>query len=107
MAKDTIVPDVFHAIADPNRRRILELLRQGEMSAGDIVERFDVTFAAISQHLKILLDADLVGRRTEGRYRVYSVSPEALRTVHEWTEGFRDFWDRRLDRLSDLLDEEP
>lgn len=94
----------FHAIGDPNRRRILEVLRQGEMPAGEVVARFDISFAAVSQHLGVLLDAGLVARRKEGRQRLYSIEPEALRLVHDWTEGFRDFWEGRLGRLSDYLD---
>ncbi len=99
-------PDIFHAIADPTRRRILEILRDGEKPAGDIVESFDVTFAAVSQHLKILLDSGLVARRSEGRRRLYSMRPEKLVGVHEWTEGFRDFWEGRLKRLTAYLDTE-
>ncbi|HUT48408.1 MAG TPA: metalloregulator ArsR/SmtB family transcription factor [Alphaproteobacteria bacterium] len=98
---------VFHAVADPNRRRILEILREGERTAGQIVERFDVSFAAVSQHLKILLESGLVSRRVDGRYRVYAMRPEAIKTVHDWSEGFRDFWEGRIDRLAKLLDEEP
>jgi len=98
---------VFHAVSDPNRRRILETLRGGERSAGEIVDEFDVTFAAISQHLKVLLEAGLVERRSEGRQRFYTMHPHALKTVHDWTEGFRDFWEGRIDRLAGLLDDEP
>lgn len=99
-------PDIFHAIADPTRRRILEILREGEKPAGEIVGAFDVTFAAVSQHLKILLDCGLVARRSQGRRRLYSMRPENLVSVHEWTEGFRDFWEGRLDRLTAYLDTE-
>lgn len=98
--------DSFHAIADPTRRRILEILRDGEKPAGEIAETFDVTFAAVSQHLKILLDCGLVARRSEGRRRLYSMRPENLVGVHEWTEGFRDFWESRLKRLTAYLDSE-
>ena len=97
---------IFHAVADPNRRRILTILRDGERSAGEIVEEFDVTFAAVSQHLKVLLDAGLVSRRPEGRQRVYAIEGGALKPVHDWTEGFRDFWEGRIERLTRLLDDE-
>jgi len=70
--------DIFHAIADPTRRRIME----------------------------ILLDSGLVARRSEGRRRLYSMRPENLVGVHEWTEGFRDFWEGRLKRLTAYLDAE-
>lgn len=71
----------------------------------ELVRYFDVTLGAISQHLKILLEHGLVTRRKQGRLRCYRASPEALREVHEWTSRYRAFWESRLDRLDDYLDE--
>jgi DNA-binding transcriptional ArsR family regulator len=64
-----------------------------------------VTLAAISQHLKILLESGLVARRKQGRFRYYRANPEALREVHEWTARYRAFWESRLDRLGAYLDD--
>jgi DNA-binding transcriptional ArsR family regulator len=97
--------DVYHAIADANRRRLLELLSDRERSVQELVSHFDVTIGAISQHLQILLAGGLVVRRKEGRFRIYSARPEALKEVHEWTEQYRRFWESRLDRLGDYLDQ--
>ena len=99
--------DVYHAIADPNRRRLLDLLREEERSVQQLMPHFGVTVGAISQHLKVLLESGLVARRKEGRFRYYRTRPEALKEVHEWTEQYRDFWESRLDRLGSYLDETP
>lgn len=97
--------DVYQAIADENRRRLLDLLSEGERSVQELARHFDVTMGAVSQHLKILLASGLVARRKEGRFRFYRVEPEPLAEVHEWTERYSRFWESRLDRLGEYLDE--
>jgi DNA-binding transcriptional ArsR family regulator len=98
---------VFSAIADPNRRRLLDLLAMGDSPAQELAERFDISFAAVSQHLKVLLQAGLVARRAQGRQRIYRLAPEKLRVVDEWTGGYRKFWQSRLKRLGEYLDAKP
>lgn len=97
-------PEVYLAIADANRRRLLELLSEREHSVQELVPHFKVTVGAVSQHLKILLDSGLVMRRKQGRYRYYRASPRALKEVHDWTRRFERFWESRLDRLGEYLD---
>jgi DNA-binding transcriptional ArsR family regulator len=96
---------VFFAIADPCRRRLLDLLVEGEAPAQALARQFDVSFPAVSQHLKVLREAGLVSRRAEGRERIYSLTPEKLRVVEEWTARYRKFWGNRLKRLGAYLDE--
>jgi DNA-binding transcriptional ArsR family regulator len=91
--------NVFQAIADPNRRRILELLREDEHSVQDLVSAFDVTFGAISQHLKILREAHLVTRRKEGRKRIYRLRAQPLKEVHDWTAVYEAAWRGRFHKL--------
>lgn len=98
---------VFFAIADPNRRRLLDLLASGDSPAQDLAKRFDISFAAVSQHLKVLLEAGLVARRPQGRQRIYRISPEKLSVVDDWTGRYRKFWDNRLKRLGEYLDDQP
>ena len=98
-------PDVFHAIADPNRRRLLDLLREEEHCVQDLVPHLGVTIGAVSQHLKILLESGLVTRRKAGRHRYYRAAPQALDEVHDWTQRYRAFWESRLDRLGRYLEE--
>jgi DNA-binding transcriptional ArsR family regulator len=95
-------PDVFHAIADPNRRRLLDLLAEGESPAQQLAGRFTISFAAVSQHLKVLREAGLVASRPAGRRRVYRLP---LRTVDQWTSRYQRFWQDRLQRLGNYLDE--
>jgi DNA-binding transcriptional ArsR family regulator len=95
--------DVFHAIADPHRRRLLDLLTAGDLPAQELADRFTISFAAVSQHLKVLREAGLVARRAEGRQRIYSLTPERLQEVADWSAGYRKFWESRLKRLHAYL----
>ena len=93
----------FDVLGDPVRRRILELLADGELSAGAIAgviqDEFAITQPAVSQHLKVLRDNGFTSVRPEGQRRLYAVNGGALRDVDEWLEGFRRFWSPRLDAL--------
>jgi DNA-binding transcriptional ArsR family regulator len=84
------------AIAEPSRRRILTLVRDGELSAGEIATQFDVTRQAVSQHLGVLKEAGLVDERRNGTRRLYRVRPEGLTELRAFLEGF---WDERLETL--------
>jgi len=96
--------EVFDAVADPNRRRILQILAEGERPVQDLVHHFDLSFSAISQHLKVLREAGLVGRRQAGRNRLYSLRPEPLKDLHDWTEIYDRAWRERLNRLRSLIE---
>ena len=84
------------AIAAPHRRQILSLVREGELSAGEIAAHFDVTRPAVSQHLTVLKEAGLVEERRNGTRRLYSARPEGLEPIREFLE---QFWDERLEAL--------
>lgn len=87
------------ALADPTRRRIVELLAQSDRTTGELVAEFDVSAPAISQHLNILREAGLVTTRAEGQTRVQSLNPEGLDEIGGWLERTRAFWSHRLDAL--------
>ena len=87
------------AIADPTRRRIVELLAQRERTAGELVAAFDLSAPAISQHLKVLREAGLVTVRAEGQSRVQALNPAGLGDLEAWLEKTRSVWSRRLDAL--------
>jgi DNA-binding transcriptional ArsR family regulator len=93
----------LEALADPTRRRIVELLAERERSAGEIVEQFDMTAPAISQHLKVLREARLVSVRAEGQHRIHSLNAEGLDELEEWLTRTRRFWSGRLDALERAL----
>lgn len=96
---------VFHAIASPTRRKLLDVLARGERSVGDLVESMDVTQGAVSQQLAVLERAGLVTQRAEGRFRFYSLRAEPLALVDQWLAGYREFVSQRLDVLGVVLDE--
>jgi DNA-binding transcriptional ArsR family regulator len=87
------------AIADPTRRRIVELLAVRERTAGELVGEFDMSAPAISQHLKVLREAGLVTVRAEGQSRVQALNPGGFGDLEAWLEKTRSVWSRRLDAL--------
>lgn len=95
--------NAFDVLGDPVRRRILELLQQGEISSGGIVEvvgrEFGITQAAVSQHLKVLRDSGFASVRAEGTKRLYCIETAPLMEVDAWLQGFRGFWEDRFDAI--------
>jgi DNA-binding transcriptional ArsR family regulator len=96
----------FQALADPTRRAVLDLLRQGSQPAGQIAQAFPVSRPAISRHLRLLRRAHLVQERREGRYRFYQLNPEPLKTVDSWLERYRAFWQSNLASLKAFVEAE-
>lgn len=96
------------ALSDPTRRRIIELLAKEEYTAGELVAEFDLSAPAISQHLKVLRDSELVQVRAEGQRRVYAVNPAGFEELDAWLHRMHGFWSGRLDALEQALrDDEP
>jgi DNA-binding transcriptional ArsR family regulator len=87
------------AIADPTRRRIVELLAERERTAGELVDAFDLSAPAISQHLNVLREAGLVVTRAVGQSRIQSLNPDGLNDLDAWLEKTRSVWSGRLDAL--------
>src|ERR671930_199425 len=94
----------FEVLAEPNRRRILDLLRTEERPVGDLVAELAVSQPAVSKHLRILREAGLVEVRPDAQRRLYRVRPEPLRALDEWLEPYRRMWASRLDDLERHLD---
>ena len=97
----------FEVLAEPNRRRILDLLRVAERPVGDLVAVLAVTQPAVSKHLRVLREAGLVDVRSDGQRRLYRVRAAPLRAVDEWLEPYRALWASRLDDLERHLDDMP
>ncbi|KRE02319.1 ArsR family transcriptional regulator [Bosea sp. Root381] len=95
--------DSFAALADPTRRRIVEMLAQGALSAGEIGERFTVSAPAISQHLKTLREAGLVTVTVAGQRRIYELDPAGIDGFDQWVRRVRAFWPERLAALEAAL----
>lgn len=98
------MPDAFQILADPTRRRLVEALREGERSVGELVELVDIGQPGVSRQLAILQDARFVVVRPEGRRRLYALRPEPFRELDQWMEGYRDMWEARLDRFAAELE---
>ncbi|MGA3193425.1 MAG: metalloregulator ArsR/SmtB family transcription factor [Terriglobales bacterium] len=96
----------FHALADPTRRALLDLLRQGAQPAGLIAQAFPVSRPAISKHLRQLRKARLVVEHRRGRHRLYQLNPEPLKTVDSWLEHYRRFWQMNLASLKTFVEDE-
>jgi DNA-binding transcriptional ArsR family regulator len=92
---------VLRALAEPQRRRILELVRDGELTAGRIAEQFEITPQAVSRHLRVLKDAGVLRERREGTRRLYAIRPEAIASVREFLD---DLWPGSLSRLKETVE---
>jgi DNA-binding transcriptional ArsR family regulator len=100
--------DIFVILADPTRRRMLDMLLARECAAGEFVEAFPgVSQPAVSQHLKVLRQAGLVEVRAEAQRRLYALRPERLREIHDWIDRYRRFWPAKLDALERHLERNP
>jgi len=94
----------FSAIADPTRRAILDHLQNGELGAGDIAERFQISRPAISRHVRILRNSGLVKERREAQKRFYSLEPEGLKEIDRWLQPYRLYWAARLMDLKAIVE---
>jgi DNA-binding transcriptional ArsR family regulator len=102
---NSMAATAFEVLAEPTRRRILDLLLDRERPVGDLVKRLKLSQPGVSKHLRVLRDAGLVSVRTEAQRRIYGVRPEPLADVAEWLEPYRRLWAGRLDALERHLDE--
>jgi DNA-binding transcriptional ArsR family regulator len=94
----------FEVLAEPSRRRILDLLREGERSVGELVGQLTISQPGVSKHLRVLREAGLVEVRTDAQRRWYGLRPEPLTEVDAWLAPYRRLWAQRLDALERHLD---
>ncbi len=92
-------------LADPTRRRIVEVLADGELNAGAIASRFDISRPAISQHLGILVEGGVLNVQSSGTQRIYRLTPSALSEAGDWLSAQAERWNRALDSLEEALDQ--
>ncbi len=93
----------FRALSDPTRRAILMHLHQGDMTIGEVTDKFDITRAAIKKHLTILEQGKVISVQTSGRERINHLEPMALKPVSEWINFFSAFWDEHLTKLQQTI----
>lgn len=106
MSRHAASADIFMAIADPTRRALLDQLRSGEQPVKQLAEPFAMSLPAISQHLQILCEANLVQMRKAGRQRLYRLNPEPLKQISDWIAHYEHFWQEKLNVLGTYLEEE-
>jgi DNA-binding transcriptional ArsR family regulator len=99
--------DVFHAIADPTRRHLLDLLADGDQPVNYLAERFSMSRPAVSQHLRILRNSGLVTVRRKGREQRYRLRARRLRMVNDWVADYQRFWNEKLRMLGEHLGRHP
>lgn len=97
---------IFGCLSDPTRRDILSRVARAELSVGDLVEKYNVSFAAISKHLKVLEQAKLITKRREGNKHMVTLAPHALRSADEYLEQYKQTWEQKFNKLDELLKEE-
>jgi DNA-binding transcriptional ArsR family regulator len=99
--------DTFSVLAEPRRRRVVEILvHRGQLSASEIYDEFDVTPQAISQHLRVLREANVIQMERRAQRRLYAFNPQSMTQIQAWAAAMAKGWSRRLDRLDKALKEE-
>jgi DNA-binding transcriptional ArsR family regulator len=105
MARRAAATDAFHAVAEPRRRQILDVLSRGERPVNDLVQRLGVAQPLVSKHLRVLREVGLVDVRGDGRRRIYRINGPSLKPVHDWVRRYERTWSERFDRLDDVLND--
>ena len=95
---------VFSALADKNRRKLVELLHKEDATLLDLSKNFPISFQALSKHIKILESAQILSKRKQGKYRVLSLNRNSLESSLKWISYYSDFWNESFDKLDDLID---
>lgn len=103
MARAATTSDAFNAIAEPQRRRILNLLKERERPVNDVARALRITQPRASKHLRVLREVGLVRVREAGQQRLYGLDARGLKPIHEWVGGFEQFWNASFDRLNQYL----
>lgn len=98
--------DVFKAIADPTRREVLRLLSENERPISEITSHFSMSRTAVTKHLQILAEAELISGRKEGREKIYQLHPEPLNEVKQWLSYYEKFWSNKLSILKNLVEDD-
>ena len=105
MARAPTTTDAFNAVAEPQRRRILEVLARGEQSVNELVSRLRLEQPQVSKHLRVLREVGLVEARVDGRQRLYRLEGKQLKPIHEWVRKFEQTWNERFDAMDEVLED--
>ena len=97
------ITEIFHALADPTRRKILEMVAEQQRQASELAASFDMSFPAVSKHIKVLERAQLVRRDVEGRIHRFSFNEKTMKQAYDWLAYYQQFWSNSLDNLESFL----
>ena len=103
---DTQLDQIFSALSDHTRRRLVHALAEGEKSIGQLAEPFEISLVAVSKHLRVLERAGIISRRIDGRTHFCRLHPESLTQALDWIAIYRSFWDQRLSKMKFLMEKE-
>ena len=103
MVQSTAADDVFHALSNPTRRKVLEQLSVGPATVSDLAARFDMQLPSFVQHLSVLEQSRLVRSKKRGRVRTYEIAPQRFKVVEDWLAERRQLWEARLDRFDQYV----
>src|SRR4051812_30184091 len=103
MAQSAAADDVFHALGNPTRRKVLERLSAGPATVSELAEPFDMQLPSFVQHLSVLERSRLVKSKKRGRVRTYEIAPERFRVAEDWLAARRRLWEARLDRFDEYV----
>lgn len=105
VARAATTADVFNAVAEPRRRQLLDLLRDGPCPVNDLVDLTGLTQPQVSKHLRVLREVGVVDVRDAGRQRLYRINGPALKPIHDWVAGYERMWSERFDALDVVLED--
>jgi DNA-binding transcriptional ArsR family regulator len=105
MARAPTTTDAFNAVAEPRRRRILDILARGERPVNDLVALLGLAQPQVSKHLRVLREVGLVDVRDEGRQRLYRLRGQSLKPIHDWVKNYERSWNERFEALDEVLEE--
>jgi len=94
---------IFHALADPTRREIIRLVSKKDCQASELAQRFQISFPAVSKHLKVLEKAEFIHRNVDGRIHRFAFNEKTMRTAYRWIDHYKKFWLKNLDQLGEFL----
>jgi DNA-binding transcriptional ArsR family regulator len=105
MARAATTTDAFNAVAEPQRRRILDLLAGGELAVNELVARLELTQPQVSKHLRVLREVRAVAVRDDGRRRLYRLNGAALKPIHDWVKAYEQTWQERFEAMDDVIEQ--
>ena len=101
MSRAATISDVFNAIAEPRRREIIDAIGMEEKGVNELAALLKIAQPSVSKHLRVLKEVSILTMRRNGKERLYSLNPESLKPIHDWTSGYREYWETQTDSIKE------